>query len=275
MSYRLRYHLLLGLSVVVLMVLVLAPFYWIFSSSIKIPQEIIARKPTLVPQSFTTEHYKKLLNESQFPTYLKNSLIVALGTMGITVVLSTLAAYGLYRLRFPGRKVLFRVILITYAFPGVLLLIPMYNMMSALGLVDRLVALIIVDVTLASPFAVWMLQAFFRTIPLELEEAAALDGATRLGILVRIMLPLAAPGVAAIAIFAFITSWTEYIFASVLIISEANRTVPVGLAGIIGQYQVDWGLLLAGATATALPVLVLFGLVGRNFVEGLTAGAVR
>jgi ABC-type glycerol-3-phosphate transport system permease component len=275
MSYRLRYHLLLGLSVVVLMVLVLAPFYWIFSSSIKIPQEIIARKPTLVPQSFTTEHYKKLLNESQFPTYLKNSLIVALGTMGITVVLSTLAAYGLYRLRFPGRKVLFRVILITYAFPGVLLLVPMYNMMSALGLVDRLVALIIVDVTLASPFAVWMLQAFFRTIPQELEEAAALDGATRLGVLIRIMLPLAAPGVAAIAIFAFITSWTEYIFASVLIISEANRTVPVGLAGIIGQYQVDWGLLLAGATATALPVLVLFGLVGRNFVEGLTAGAVR
>jgi ABC-type glycerol-3-phosphate transport system permease component len=120
-----------------------------------------------------------------------------------------------------------------------------------------------------------MLQAFFRTIPQELEEAAALDGATRLGIIVRILLPLAAPGVAAIAIFAFITSWTEYIFSSILIVSEANRTVPVGLAGIIGQYQVDWGLLLAGATATALPVLVLFGLVGRNFVEGLTAGAVR
>jgi ABC-type glycerol-3-phosphate transport system permease component len=151
----------------------------------------------------------------------------------------------------------------------------MYQMMSALGLVDRLLALVIVDVTLASPFAVWMLQAFFRTIPQELEEAAALDGATRLGIIVRIMLPLAAPGVASISIFAFITSWTEYIFASILIISEVNRTVPVGLAGIIGQYQVDWGLLLAGATVTTLPVLVLFGLVGRSFVEGLTAGAVR
>jgi ABC-type glycerol-3-phosphate transport system permease component len=206
---------------------------------------------------------------------MRNSLIVAGGTMAITVILSTLAAYGLYRLRFPGRKVLFRIILITYAFPGVLLLVPMYNMMSKLGLVDRLHALIIVDVTLAAPFAVWMLQAFFQTIPQELEEAAALDGATRLGILVRIMLPLAAPGVASIAIFAFISSWTEYVFASILIISEAHRTVPVGLAGIIGQYQVDWGLLLAGATATALPVLVLFGLVGRNFVEGLTAGAVK
>jgi ABC-type glycerol-3-phosphate transport system permease component len=275
MSARFRHRIPLACSVVILMILILAPFYWIFSASIKIPQEIIARNPTLIPQSFTTEHYDKLLNHSEFPTYLRNSLVVALGTMAITVVLSTLAAYGLYRLRFPGRKALFRIILITYAFPGVLLLVPLYNMMSKVGLVDKLTALIIVDVTLAAPFAVWMLQAFFRTIPQELEEAAALDGASRLGIIVRIMLPLAAPGVASIAIFAFITSWTEYIFASILIISETNRTVPVGLAGIIGQYQVDWGLLLAGATATALPVLVLFGLVGRNFVEGLTAGAVR
>jgi len=275
MTNRLRHNILLGLSIVILMVLVLAPFYWIFSASIKVPQEIIAQKPTLFPQSFTTQHYAKLFNESEFPTYLRNSLIVAAVTMMITVVLSTLAAYGLYRIRFPGRNMLFRIILITYAFPGVLLLVPLYQMMVALGLVDRLLALIIVDVTLAAPFAVWMLQAFFRTIPPELEEAAALDGATRLGIIVRIMLPLAAPGVASIAIFAFIISWTEYLFASILIISEANRTVPVGLAGIIGQYQVDWGLLLAGATVTTLPVLVLFGLVGRNFVEGLTAGAVR
>lgn len=275
MLLRVRRNLPLALSVLVLMAVILAPFYWIFSSSIKEPQEIIARKPTLFPQSFTFQHYDKLLYHSPFPTYLRNSLIVAIGTMIITVVLATLAAYGLYRLRFPGRQMLFRVILVTYAFPGVLLLVPMYDMMSRLGLVDRLTALVIVDVTLAAPFAVWMLQAFFRTIPQELEEAAALDGATRLGIIVRILLPLAAPGVAAIAIFAFITSWTEYIFSSILIVSEVNRTVPVGLAGIIGQYQVDWGLLLAGASLTALPVLVLFGLVGRNFVEGLTAGAVR
>ncbi|MCL4237908.1 MAG: carbohydrate ABC transporter permease [Anaerolineae bacterium] len=275
MAHRLRHAVPLGFAVLILMTVVIAPFYWIFSASVKAPQEIIARKPTLFPQSFTLEHYDKLLGHSNFPTYLQNSLVVAFGTMVITVFLSTLAAYGLYRLRFPGRNLLFRVILITYAFPGVLLLVPLYDMMSTLGLVDRLVALVIVDVTLAAPFAVWMLQAFFRTIPQELEEAAALDGASRLGIIVRIMLPLAAPGVASIAIFAFITSWTEYIFASILIISDANRTVPVGLAGIIGQYQVDWGLLLAGATVTALPVLVLFGLVGRNFVEGLTAGAIQ
>jgi ABC-type glycerol-3-phosphate transport system permease component len=264
-----------ALSVFLLLFVVIAPFYWIFTSSIKIPQEIIAQIPTLVPNSFTLQHYSKLFSSSAFPQYLANSTLVALLTMVITVVLSTLAAYSLYRLRFPGRDFLFKIILVTYAFPGVLVLIPLYDLMSRLHLVDNRFALVIVNVTFAAPFAVWMLQAFFRTIPYELEEAAALDGADRLNIMLRIMLPLAAPGVASIAIYAFITSWTEYMFASILIISDANRTLPVGLAGIIGQYQVDWGLLLAGATITTLPVLLLFSLIGRHFVEGLTTGAVK
>jgi ABC-type glycerol-3-phosphate transport system permease component len=275
MSQRLRSRIGVGISVFLLLFVIVAPFYYVFTSSIKAPQEIIARVPTLIPHSFTLEHYQKLLRSSAFPTYLWNSVLVALGTMAITVFLATLAAYGLYRLRFPGRNFMFRVILVTYAFPGVLLLIPLYGMMSSLGLIDRLTALIIINVTFAAPFAVWMLQAFFGTIPLELEEAAALDGANRIQIILRVLLPLAAPGVASVAIFAFIMAWTEYMFASVLIISDAQRTVPVGLAGIIGQYQIDWGLLLAGATLTALPVLLLFSLVGRNFVEGLTAGAVK
>lgn len=275
MSIHARRLLFLTPAIALLVLLVLGPFYWIFSASIKAPQEIIARVPTLFPQSFTLQHYDKLLNSSAFPTYLVNSVLVSAGTMVITVVLATLAAYGLYRLRFPGRGVVFRIILVTYAFPGVLLLIPLYGMMSRLGLIDSILALIVINVTFAAPFAVWMLQAFFRTIPEELEEAAALDGASRIGIILRILLPLAAPGVASVAIFAFIMSWTEYMFASVLIISDANRTLPVGLAGIIGQYQIDWGLLLAGATLTTIPVLVLFAFVGRYFVEGLTAGAVK
>lgn len=265
----------LGVAVFVLLFVVVAPFYYVVSSSFKTPQDIIARVPTLIPYPITLQHYEKLLRSSAFPTYLTNSLMVAAGTMLICVVLSTLAAYGLYRLRLPGGTLLFRVILVTYAFPGVLLLIPLYGMLSSLHLIDSLVALVVVNVTFTAPFAVWMLQAFFGTIPVELEEAAALDGAGRLQTLTRVVLPLAAPGVASVAIFAFITSWTEYMFASVLILSDANRTVPVGLAGIIGQYQVDWGLLLAGATLTMLPVLILFSFVGRNFIEGLTAGAVK
>lgn len=266
---------LLAMAVLILLLVVVAPFYYVVTSSIKAPQEVISRVPTLIPQSFTLQHYDKLFRSSDFPTYLFNSVLVATSSMVICVVLSTLAAYGLYRLQLPGHRFLFRIILVTYAFPGVLLLIPLYGMLSSLGLIDNRVALIIVNVTFSAPFAVWMLRAFFSTLPRELEEAAALDGASRLTALVRVVLPLAAPGVASVAIFAFITSWTEYMFASVLIISDANRTVPVGLAGIIGQYQVDWGLLLAGATVTMLPVLILFSLVGRNFVEGLTAGAVK
>ncbi len=274
-TLQVRRTLTIAISVAVLLLIVIAPFYWIFSSSIKAPQEIIAREPTMIPQSFTMQHYDKLLGSSDFPTYLLNSIIVAALTMTITVLLSTSASYGLYRVRFPGRDMLFKVILITYVFPGILVLVPLYDMLTKIGLVDSRWALVVINVTFAAPFAVWMLQAFFKSVPYELEEAAALDGAGRLRILLRIVLPLTVPGIASIAIYAFITSWTEYMFASILIISDANRTLPVGLAGIIGQYQVDWGLLLAGATVTTLPVLLLFGLVGRSFVEGLTAGAVK
>jgi ABC-type glycerol-3-phosphate transport system permease component len=267
----------LYLSVVLLLFVIVAPFYWIFSSSIKRPQEIIARIPTLIPHSFTLQHYQKLLSGSVFPSYLLNSAIIATLTMAFTVVLSVMAAYAIYRLEFPGRSLLQKVILVTYAFPNILLLIPLYMMFSATTpkLIDTPWALVIVDVTFAAPFAVWMLQAFFTGIPVEIEDAAALDGAGRIQTILRIFIPLTAPGIASIAIYAFISSWTEYLFASVLIISDARRTMPVGLSGIIGQYQVDWGLLLAGATLTTLPVLLLFSIVGRNFVEGLTAGAVK
>jgi len=261
---------LLGLAVVVLL-----PFWFIATGAIKAPQEIIARVPTLLPQSFTLRHFDKLLGASDYPRYLGNSLVVGLGSTAITVVLSVLAAYGFYRLRFPGRDLLFRAVLVAYAFPGILILIPLYGMMSQAGLIDTPAALVIVNVTFASPFAIWMMRSFFASIPAELEEAALIDGASRLAILLRIMVPLAAPGIASVAIFAFIASWTEYLFASVLILSDANRTLPVGFAGIIGQYQIDWGLLLAGATLATVPVVLLFGIVGRWFIAGLTAGAVK
>ena len=261
---------LLGLAVVVLL-----PFWFIATGAIKAPQEIFARVPTLLPQSFTLRHFDKLLGASDYPRYLGNSLVVGLGSTAITVVLSVLAAYGFYRLRFPGRDLLFRAVLVAYAFPGILILIPLYGMMSQAGLIDTPAALVIVNVTFASPFAIWMMRSFFASIPAELEEAALIDGASRLAILLRIMVPLAAPGIASVAIFAFIASWTEYLFASVLILSDANRTLPVGFAGIIGQYQIDWGLLLAGATLATVPVVLLFGIVGRWFIAGLTAGAVK
>jgi len=134
---------------------------------------------------------------------------------------------------------------------------------------------VVVNVSFALPFAIWMLRSFFGSVPMESEEAAVMDGAPPLVILSRVMIPLIAPGIASVGIFAFIMSWTEYVFASVLILSDAKRPVPVGFSGIIGQYQIDWGLLLAGASLATLPVILLFALIGRWFVSGLTEGAVK
>lgn len=251
------------------------PFWWVVTGSIKLPREIIQRVPTMFPQSFTLQHFEKLLQSSDFPTYLVNSLMVALFSTAVTVLLALPAAYAFFRMEFPGRNTLYRVILLAYAFPGVVVLIPLYGLFSKAGLIDSRVSLVIVNVAFALPFSIWMMRSFLASVPKEIEEAAVIDGAPTTTILLRILMPLIAPGIASVAIFAFISSWTEYLFASVLIVSDARRTIPVGFAGIIGQYQIDWGLLLAGATAATVPVVILFALVGRWFVSGLTEGAVK
>jgi multiple sugar transport system permease protein len=254
---------------------ILFPIYWMAASSVKTPREVIARRVTLVPQSFTTQHYEKLLSASNFPTYTFNSAVISLSTMIISVSLAVLAGYGVYQTKFVGRRVFLRAMLVAYAFPTVLLLVPLYFVLSALGLIDTYFALIIVNVTLTAPFAVWLLQAFFRNVPQDVIDAALVDGAGQLFVLWQIVLPLIAPGIAAIGIFCFVTSWTEYLFASILINTDALRTLPPGLAGIIGQYQIDWGLLMAGAVAMTLPLVIVFALFGRSFVSGLTQGAVK
>lgn len=262
-----------GLALLVLVVGM--PFWWVVTGSIKAPREIIQRVPTMFPQSFTTQHFQKLLQFTDFPAYLFNSLAVALFSTLVTVVLALPAAYAFFRMDFPGRNALYRMILLAYAFPGVVVLIPLYGLFAKAGLIDSRASLVIVNVAFALPFSIWMMRSFLASVPREIEEAAIIDGAPTTTILLRILMPLIAPGIASVAIFAFISSWTEYLFASVLIVSDANRTIPVGFAGIIGQYQIDWGLLLAGATAATLPVVILFAFVGRWFVSGLTEGAVK
>lgn len=268
-------NLILAAGLAIIAALVLLPFWWVMSSSIKATNEIITVHPTMVPHSFTPAHFDNLLRSSDFPRFLFNSILVSLASMAATVALAVLSGYALFRLKFAGQGVLYRAILLAYAFPGIVVLVPLYGMMSAAHLIDSLMALVIVNVTFAVPFAIWMMRAFLAAVPVEMEEAARLDGASRMTVLIRIVVPLIAPGIASVAIFAFVTSWTEYLFASVLIESDARKTIPVGLAGIIGQYQVDWGLMLAGATLTTLPVILLFAFIGRYFVTGLTAGAVK
>lgn len=275
MRRSLPWNVVLTLVVAFFVAIISLPFWWVVSGSIKAPQEIISRVPTMFPQSFTLQHYQKLLTHSDYMTYMVNSISVATLSTLITLVLAVPAAYAFFRLRFPGREILFRTILLAYAFPSIVVLIPLFGMFAKLGLVDTMAALVIVNVTFALPFSIWMLRSFFGSVPLEIEEAAVMDGAPPLTLLRRIMIPLVAPGIASVGIFAFVTAWTEYVFTSVLILSDAKRTVPVGFSGIIGQYQVDWGLLLAGASFATLPVILLFALIGRWFVAGLTEGAVK
>lgn len=275
MKRSLPASLVLALAVLLLAALVLLPMWLVGSSSFKLPREIISRFPTFFPESFTLQHYQKLLGTSAFPIYFVNSALVAFFSALVTVLLATLAGYAFFRLEFRGRDFLYRLIMVAYAFPSIVILIPIYLMFAKVGLVDTSLALVLVNVTFALPFSIWMMRTFFASLPRELEEAAAIDGASRWQTALFVLVPLLKPGIAAIAIFAFVSSWTEYLFASVLIISDAKRTIPVGLAGIIGQYQIDWGLLLAGASLSVLPVVVFFAFVGRWFVAGLTEGAVK
>ena len=265
----------LSLSLLLIIIIFFFPFFWIITSSFKSPEEIIATSTTIIPRSFTLEHYNKILFNSNFFIYLKNSLIVSFSSMIISIILSVSAAYGLHKLKFYGNKFVEYSLLVTYAFPGVILLVPIYLLFAKVNLLNSYFALIVVNVLFATPFAVWMLKAFFKLIPNEIEEAAYIDGASRYIVISRIIVPLAAPGIASVAIFCFIISWTEYLFASILISGDDLKTLPVGLAGIVGQYQIDWGFLLSGAVLASLPVILLFVFIGKYFVSGLTEGAVK
>ena len=265
----------LSLSLLLIIIVFFFPFFWIITSSFKSPEEIIATSTTIIPRSFTLEHYNKILFKSDFFIYLLNSLIVSFSSMIISIFLSVSTAYGLHKLKFYGNKFIEYSLLVTYAFPGVILLIPIYLLFAKINILNTYFSLIIVNVLFAAPFAVWMLKAFFKLIPNEIEEAAYIDGASRFIVISKIVIPLAAPGIASIAIFCFIISWTEYLFASILISTDNLKTLPVGLASIVGQYQIDWGFLLAGAVLASLPVIILFLFIGKYFVSGLTEGAIK
>jgi multiple sugar transport system permease protein len=272
MGYAVRQGFRYAVVVVVLAIVIL-PFLWIFLASFRPNSELIQSSPSFGLDSLTLANYQNLQQAAQYFTYLTNSAIVSLTSTVVSITLAMLAAYSVYRTRYPGRRPLYLALIVTYVFPGVVLLIPLYQLMSKAGLINNLLSLIIVNVTFTAPFSVWLMRGFFGAIPAGIEEAAAIDGAGRMRILFSIVLPLTAPGIAAAAIFSFVWSWTEYLFASAFIVDEGKKTLPVGLGAFIQQYNVDWGILAAAAVATAVPVVIIFAFIGRYFVEGLTAGA--
>lgn len=259
--------------VAIILGIVVVPFLWILLASFRPNNELIQPGIGIDFGSLSLDNYRNLQQAAQYFTYLTNSALVSVFSSIISICLALLAAYSVYRTRYPGRRILYLALIITYVFPGVVLLIPLYQIMGQIGLINNLLSLVIVNVTFTAPFSVWLMRGFFASIPQGIEEAAAIDGASRLRILFSIILPLTAPGIAAAAIFSFVWSWTEYMFSSAFIVDEANKTLPVGLGAFIAQYNIDWGILTAAAVATALPVIIVFAFIGRYFIEGLTAGA--
>ena len=268
---------------VILVILVcmfaLFPFVWMISTSFKPANEVYSKTPSFIPNEPTVEGYTEMLTTQSstfdFPQWLTNSVIVALLTTVFSMIIATLGGYGLSRFRFRGRVFLSYFILTTQVLPGSLLIIPLYVIMGNLQLLDTRIGLVAAYCTFSVPFCTWMMKGFFDTIPISLEEAARVDGAGRFRIFSTVVLPLTVPGLVATGIFSFINGWNEYLFASTFMKSYENWTLPVGIASFQGQYTTNWGTLMAGAVLITIPVVILFLLLQKHLVSGMTAGAVK
>lgn len=263
------------LIAVVTLVLIL-PFLWMISTSFKAADEIFDVVPKWLPREFNFNNYVGIWNRPYFPTYLANSVIVSAITMVVSLVTATLCGYGISRFSFKGKTVFSAVLIVVQMFPSMLLLIPMYIIMQNLGLMNTHASMVIAYTTFAMPFCAWMLKGYFDTIPASLEEAARIEGCSRIGVLVRIIIPLSAPGIVTVAMFAFVLSWQEYLYALTFARTEAMRTLTVGISLMQGQHgSVNWGEIMAGSLIACLPGLFLFTYLEKYLVQGFTMGAVK
>lgn len=250
----------------------LLPFVWTLSTSLKPKDRILEVPPQLLPWPPTFENYVNVFS-SGFSGYLVNSSVVAVCTVVITVAISIHAGYAVSRFQFRGKAVMLFLILIGMAMGEFSTALPLYFFGSRLGLLDTYTVLILANSAFIAPLAIWFMQGYFRSIPMQIEEAAMIDGTSRIGALYRVVIPSAIPGLVTVALISFVQSWNEFILALVLTSSGSMRTVPVGMHLYMTDYGVDWGNITAAGIISVLPVLLLFMFLQRHFVRGLTAGA--
>lgn len=265
----LYYSLLLLLALAILF-----PIYYMLIVSLKLPRDIY-RTPSLLPINATFQNYIQLFEDEGFFTNIRNSLFVAGSSTIVSLLFSSMAAYSLVRLKYLYRNWIGRLILFTYLTPGALLFIPLSVIIARLQLGNTLHGLIFVYLTFATPLSTWLLMGYFKSIPVDLEEQAMVDGATRLQAFYRILLPLCGPGLIAVSVFTFTAAWNELLFGLIFVTSPSLQTVPVAISYLITGDVFRWGLIMAGAVAAALPVMVLYYLAQRFVVQGLAAGAVK
>jgi ABC-type glycerol-3-phosphate transport system permease component len=250
------------------------PFFWMLSTSLKPPGEIFAT-PTLVPHRATLDNFVQLFRETNFAVYFWNSVLVSFTTVALTLVVSALGAYSLTRFRFRGRETVAGLILMTYMFAPIMIIIPFYILVRQLGIVNTHLALVLSYTTFCLPFCLWLLRAFFLSVPLELEEAALVDGAGRPRAVWHVVLPLSLPGLIAAGIFTFILAWNDFLFALVLITSDELKTLPVGVNDLFNATIVDWGMIMAAGVMITVPTIGFFAGVQRYLIQGWGAGGVK
>ena len=272
---RLRRSVGLYAAALALLVLGAFPFAWMLSTALKPSAEIFATPPTLVPHHATLDNFARLFRDTSFPTYFKNSVTVSLTTVVLTLVVSALGAYGLTRFAFRGRDTVAGLILLTYMFAPIMIIIPFYLIVKYLGIVNTQLALVLSYTTFCLPFCLWLLRSFFQAIPLELEEAALVDGASRARAVWWVVLPLALPGIIATGIFTFILAWNDFLFALVLITSDELKTLPIGVNDLFNATIVDWGMIMAAGVMITVPTIAFFVAVQRYLIQGWGAGGVK
>jgi multiple sugar transport system permease protein/raffinose/stachyose/melibiose transport system permease protein len=263
------------ISALVLILVCLFPFAWMALSSIKTLPELYTIPPHWLPDAPTLGNYATVLFNSNIPRYFLNSVIISVGSTALALLLAVFASYGFARFNFWGKRLFQSFVLVGQLLPTAAIIVPLFITLRYLGLVNTYWGLILVYTIITLPLSVWMLQSYFRAIPYELEEAAIMDGTSRVGVLFRIVLPLSLPGIVAVVVYAFVTTWNEFIFALCFATDSTVKTLPIGLAEFSTEFNTDWGGVMAASLVMTLPVALLFLSMQRLFVSGLTAGATK
>jgi ABC-type glycerol-3-phosphate transport system permease component len=262
-------------GLVVALAWALGPIYWVVVTAFKTSKEIYGATPTLFPVLPTLENFEKALFRSEFPRFVFNSAYVAVAVTLIAGTIGALAAYPIARMRFKGQALTARAIVLVYLLPASLLFIPLFLILQRLGLIDTKLGLIVAYLTFTVPFCAWMLIGYFKTIPPELDEAAVVDGANRFQVLTRVILPIATPGLAVVALFAFTNAWNEFLYALVYVYSKDSQTLTTGLMSLMMGDTFIWGQLMASSVIGIIPILIIYIIAQKYIVEGLAAGSVK
>jgi multiple sugar transport system permease protein len=252
------------------------PLIWMIVTSLKPQSELFRIPPNILPEAPTLEHYLRLLQETPFPVYFRNSTIIAIGTTVLVIVVATLGAHSLVRFSYRGRRQLAQLVLFTYLLPSVVLIIPLYLLMVWVGVANSLFSLVLAYTTFALPFALWLLRSFMASIPDDLESAALVDGASRMEAFVDIILPQALPGIISTSLFTFILAWNEYLYALVLVNRDAFRPLTTGVINMLtSAFNIEWSLLMAASVMMSVPLIIAFAFLQKHLTRGFGAGGVK